>query len=91
MCSYICRFKEGILCLGVFQEVMQNPEAMKPLFTHCDHKLDSVHVDSLFRVIFSEEGSNRRRGELRTQVHWRDFLQDLEGVTILLFGKLLFY
>ena len=43
------------------------------------HRLDAITLELTFAVSFSEEGSNRRRHELRTQMHWRDLLQHLEG------------
>ena len=57
----------------------QHRATMKPLLVHADHRLDAVTIELTFAVSFSEEGSNRRRDELRTQMHWRDLLQDLEG------------
>lgn len=56
---------------------------MKQLFV-CEESivLNALVVDELFRVNFTEEGSNRHRLELRTHLYWRDFLQDLEGIII---------
>lgn len=53
---------------------------MKQLFV-CDNSviLNSVMVDELFKVNFSQEGSNHYILELKTHTYWRDFVQDLEG------------
>ena len=77
---YIYRFTKGLSCLGLFGELQRHEEMMKPLFVRTHENLDAVGFELAFGTpSFSEEGSNRYRNELRTQLHWRDLLQDLEG------------
>ena len=77
---YIYRFKQGLSCLGLFGELQRHEELMKPLFVRTHDNLDAVGFELAFGTpSFSEEGSNRWRNELRTQLHWRDLLQDLEA------------
>ncbi|XP_046569875.1 G2/M phase-specific E3 ubiquitin-protein ligase-like, partial [Haliotis rubra] len=82
------QFKDGLRTLDVLNQMEKYPRTMKGFFTATDRpEVDAVQVDSLFTVIFSEPGSNHFQQELKTQVHWRDFLQDLEETQSL--GKLL--
>ncbi|XP_063436086.1 G2/M phase-specific E3 ubiquitin-protein ligase-like [Mytilus trossulus] len=75
----LAQFIEGFECLGCFKEVTSNPKTTKQLFV-CDNSviLNSVMVDELFKVNFSQEGSNHYILELKTHTYWRDFVQDLE-------------
>ena len=76
----IYRFTKGLSCLGLFGEIQRHEELMKTLFVRTNYNLDAVGLELAFGTpSFSEEGSNRWRNELRTQLYWRDLLQDLEG------------
>ena len=52
---------------------------MRVLMVDQNIALDAAILELTFQVTLSEEGSNKRRHELRSQTHWRDLLQDLEG------------
>ena len=74
----IYRFTKGLSCLGLFGELQRHEELMKTLFVQTHYNLDAVDFELAFGTpSFSKEGSNRWRNELRTQLHWRDLLQDL--------------
>ena len=76
----INRFTKGLSCLGLFGELQRHEELMKTLFVRTHYNPDAVGFELAFGTpSFSEEGSNHWHNELRTQLHWRDLLQDLEG------------
>ena len=64
---------------NLFNEVQRHNEMLKVLLVNQNVALDAVTMELMFQVSLSEEGSTRRGHELRTQTHWRDLLQDLEG------------
>lgn len=75
------RFKEGLSWLGVLQAVENHADAMEPMFVYHDEPLDAAFVESIFIIdAWSEAGSNRYKAELKTQRHWLDLLQDMEGM-----------
>lgn len=77
-----CRFKEGLSTLGVLNEVQRYPSIMQDVFVHNKTELDATTVEDLFSVNWSLHGSNRFMREKVTQTHWRDFLQDSEGIQV---------
>ncbi len=82
------RFREGLKCLGLLQATLKYPTLLKPLFVAVAKPLDSAVMDDLFHPQFSEPGSNRYRAEVDTLTHWRDFLQDAEGLNLcILYSK----
>jgi hypothetical protein len=53
---------------------------MRPLFIYQKAAAaTTAYIEELFVPVFSTEGSNKYVEELRTQSHWRDFLEDLAG------------
>ena len=60
-----------------------NPLVMREAFVRPCSILDATIVEHLLEISatsWSEANSNRWREEKRTQTHWRDLLQDLEGL-----------
>ena len=71
---------KGLGILGVKEEMERNETAMRDAFVFSATPLDATILDNLMTVsVWSPSGSNRHKREKRTQTHWRDFLQDLEG------------
>ena len=67
--------------MGILKTIREFPVTMRSLFVY--QKTASVtaaYVEELFVPVFSTEGSNKYIEELRTQSHWRDFLEDLAGI-----------
>ena len=75
----LVRFAKGLSCLGFLDEVRRHEALMRVLLVDQNVALEALTLELTFQVTLSEEGSNVRRHELRTQTHWRDLLQDLEG------------
>ena len=71
-------------CFGLLEEVKKQPLLWEEMFVYKKEQLDAITVENLFQPVWSEAGSNRHRLELKTQAHWRDLLQDLEGKCIYL-------
>ena len=52
-------------------------------FKYTPTDLSAEQVEDVFAIIYwAEEGSNRRRDEIRTQAFWRDYL--LDGMSIII-------
>ncbi|XP_041960192.1 G2/M phase-specific E3 ubiquitin-protein ligase-like isoform X2 [Alosa sapidissima] len=74
----LTQFKEGLLTLGLLDEVMCNPRAFQRAFTQPPLPLTATDLANLFTPTLSPVGSNRRRLENRTIAHWRDWLLEVE-------------
>ncbi|KAL2089162.1 hypothetical protein ACEWY4_016061 [Coilia grayii] len=72
------QLKEGLLTLGLLDEVMCNPRAFQRAFTQPPLQLTATDLANLFTPTMSPVGSNRRRLENRTVTHWRDWLLEVE-------------
>jgi len=54
---------------------------MSQAFIYSPLLLDATTVEQLFGIAFgAEKGTQRYASEMRTITHWRDYLQDLEGM-----------
>ena len=74
-------FKKGLETLGVLEAIQKQPEQFRELFTAENIRpLDAATVDSIFRIDFDEQGSNRRDSQELAIIHWRDYLQDCESI-----------
>ena len=59
------------------------PDAMREFFVYKSESetlLDSIEMDNMFNIIFSDKSSNKYINELRTQTFWRDYLGEIEGM-----------
>ncbi|XP_077075800.1 G2/M phase-specific E3 ubiquitin-protein ligase [Siphateles boraxobius] len=74
----LSQLKEGLMTLGVLDEVVAHPEIFHTVFTESVVPLTSTDMVNLFTPIFSPVGSNRRRSENRTLAFWRDWLLEVE-------------
>ncbi|XP_048099907.1 G2/M phase-specific E3 ubiquitin-protein ligase-like isoform X1 [Alosa alosa] len=74
----LTQFKEGLLTLGLLDEVMCNPRAFQRAFTQPPLPLTATDLANLFTPTLSPVGSNRRRLENCTIAHWRDWLLEVE-------------
>lgn len=64
---------------GFWQLVAANSTQFKTLFCHQWLSLNKEQFQSLFKINFSEEGSNNRSFEEETMYSCELFLQDLSG------------
>ncbi|XP_055957026.1 uncharacterized protein LOC126821352, partial [Patella vulgata] len=74
-----CEFYRLAMCQIRDSPIFQGEMNEKILCPDINYKLEPDDVDALFLPVFSDEGSNDYRKELRTQTNWRDLLQDLGG------------
>lgn len=65
--------------MGLLTEIRQNPDVWAKVFTSEETLLDPSQLESLFSVVWSEQGSNRINAERRIVAYFRDLLQDIEG------------
>jgi hypothetical protein len=71
----------GLATRRVKEAITSNESVMRDLFVFSAAPLDATTVDNLFVITgWSPVGSNRFKDQKRTQTHWRDYLQDLEGL-----------
>lgn len=76
--SAINQFKTGMDDVaGFWQLVAANSTQFKTLFCHQCLSLNKEQFQSLFKINFSEEGSNKRFFEEETMYSWELFLQDV--------------
>lgn len=76
--SAINQFKMGMDDVaGFWQLVAANSTQFKTLFCHKCLSLNKEQFQSLFKINFSEEGSNKRSFEEETMYSWELFLQDM--------------
>lgn len=78
------RFAEGFSTLGLLEELRKNPKVFYSMFVNEERPLQAKDLNTLFEVVFSEQGSNRRAKENKTICFWRDWLIDVEGIFIAL-------
>jgi hypothetical protein len=61
----ICRFKNGLQCLGVMDSILTYPSEWTTVFIpRTNSPLDPFQMDALFEIEWSEKRSNRHRQEL---------------------------
>lgn len=65
---------------GFWKLVAANSTQFKTLFCHKCLSLNKEQFQSLFKINFSEEGSNKRSFEEETMYSWELFLQDVCGI-----------
>ncbi len=78
----LSRFKEGLECLGLLPLMQKHPELFKEVFMYEEKPLLAEDISALFKAELSTVGSNRRVVESRTICFWRDWLIEVEGMTL---------
>ena len=71
-------FKEGLRALGVLAAISAHPKLFREIFCYRSECLTAVIMESIFKVIRAEEGSNRRNAESLVLSYWNDVLQGAE-------------
>ncbi|XP_073805004.1 G2/M phase-specific E3 ubiquitin-protein ligase-like [Danio rerio] len=74
----LSQLKEGLMTLGLLDEIVANPKMFHGVFTASTALLTSTDLVNLFTPILSPAGYNRRRSENRTLAFWRDWLLEVE-------------
>ncbi|XP_062320566.1 G2/M phase-specific E3 ubiquitin-protein ligase-like [Osmerus eperlanus] len=74
------RFCEGLKTLGVLEKIRRHPDSFRPLFCYEPSTLTADHVDDVFSICLSPEGSNKRAAEEMVVTFWNYplHLQDAE-------------
>lgn len=90
------QFRDGMNSIGMFGDiVMKNDNVFTAILSNSIDALDFTKFKSLYRVNFSEDGSNRKNDEEKTMYCFEIFLQDLqeqpEGIDGLGFKELLVF
>lgn len=67
--------------LNLHKVIVANASRFQSLFTHdpAEFCLTRRSFKALFRYMYSDEGSNKRRQESETVYAWEMLLQDIEG------------
>ncbi|XP_051976561.1 G2/M phase-specific E3 ubiquitin-protein ligase-like [Xyrauchen texanus] len=77
--NMITQFKQGLNSCGqLWETVERHWNAFRPLFTHKEGQLTRLSFRALFKVVWSEEGSNRREAEEDTMFSWECLLSSIE-------------
>ncbi len=71
-------FKEGLRALGVLEAISAHPKLFRDVLCYRSECLTSVIMESIFKVIRADEGSNRRNAESLVLSYWNDVLQGAE-------------
>ncbi|KAI9532706.1 hypothetical protein NQZ68_029272 [Dissostichus eleginoides] len=75
----IDQFKKGVNSCGLLWEtVASHWKAFLPHFTHADGSLTRADFRSLFKVVWSDEGTNRREMEEDTMFSWECLLNSVQ-------------
>jgi len=76
----IMQFKQGLnYCGQLWDTVERHWNAFKPLFTYKEGQLSRLSFRGLFKVVWSEEVSNRREAEEGTMFSRECLLSSIEG------------
>lgn len=83
VCIIFYRFEEGLSTLGVGTAIQTWPHLMEDALVYQERqaKVTAEEVETWFRPILSEKGSNRYKAEIETLTLWRDLLIELEGMS----------
>lgn len=80
--SAVEQFKEGLGTLDILSLIKRHPRVMQEAFCAKESKLKASDVLDLFIARLDEPGSNNYERQELILMHWRDYLQDCEGVHI---------
>ena len=71
-------FKEGLQALGILEAISAHPKLFRDVLCYRSECLTAVVMESIFKVIRSEGGSNQRNAESLVLSNWNDVLQGAE-------------
>lgn len=69
------QMKEGLNVNGLLDEIQANPNAFKVMFVKSNEELTIESFNSLFKMSFSEQGSNKRQSETNVSKFLEDFIE----------------
>ncbi len=72
---------------GAWEFVKKNSAAFKPLFCHSPRQLSAEELSKIFKVSYSEIGTNARTLEDVTVYAWEMFVQSIEGINYSLISE----
>lgn len=59
-----------------------HPDLLREIFVYKEQSMTAQTLIDVFTIsTWSPVGSNKYRKEKKAVVHWRDFMQDLEGLS----------
>ena len=73
------RFTQGLKLLGTFKATKRFPKQFHSVFVHNEQMLCAKDLRDLFKVTYSETGSNRLRKEEQVYSWFNDTLLDVQG------------
>ena len=78
--SALEQFKEGLNTLGILELMQAYPVEFESLFCFQKKCLNANDFDRLFTPIMDPLGGNARGKQELILMHWRDYLQESEGI-----------
>lgn len=73
------QFLDGLNILNAWDKFKKFPDQLRALMCYKEDNITAELLKSMFRVILSKSGSNRRNVENRVIAYWNDYLVDCEG------------
>ena len=75
------RFKAGLNCLGLLNEVRNCQRGFEEVFFYQTSITAALLIDDIFAIVErSETGSNAWIAECDVITYWRDYVCDIEGI-----------
>lgn len=81
------RMIKELKTLDQFAKMVKYPNLFRTAFIFSPIKLTACTIDEIFLAKLSPIGSNKRLVESTVLGYWRDYIQDSEGISILLIAK----
>ena len=66
------------------------PHLLQECFCHNAKSIASETLNEIFKPCFSEEGTRQREREELVVMHWRDYIQECEGLYTYTYYSMLF-
>ena len=87
------QFKDGMNTIGNFGvSVFRNKSMFDLVLSHKEVEINWKHLEELFDITYSEEGSNNKNGETETIYAWQLYLQDINDKEVsITYGDLLVF
>ena len=74
------QFKDGLRTLNILLLMKTHPAEFRELFCHSTTALNADTIEKLFVPKYAEEGTRIREKQEHVIMHWRDYLQECEGL-----------
>ncbi len=74
------QMRQGLGTLGILELMKKNPGLIQEAFCAREKPLTASDVNDLFTPNMDDPGSNKYPRQELTLMHWRDYLQDCEGI-----------